>query len=71
MAFLKDEVMRPPTGLPSYFAAQHFKDNLDEDLISDRLKPQSHERLPQVNNSSAIAERDGWSKLLMRVGTDL
>lgn len=47
------------------------KNNLDEDLISDRRKAQSSEGLPQVHNSSAMAEGDGWRKRLMRMGTNL
>jgi hypothetical protein len=38
MVIMKDEGMCPPAGLPPYFAVQPFKNDLDEDLISDRRK---------------------------------
>lgn len=35
---MKGEGVCPLAGLPPYFAIQHFKNNLDEDLISGRQK---------------------------------
>lgn len=41
---MKEEGTHPLTGLPPYFAVQHFKGNLDEDLISDRRKHKTVKR---------------------------